>query len=482
VSTTTIASTRSATGVPTGRLAVWWVLVSEIVIFGGVLVSYIMHRLGHPEWATAAAHTNTWAGAFNTLILLSSSLSAVLAHQAAEAGNGRRAAGLLRLTALGGLAFLTVKSFEWAHEIHDKGTGYGHSDELGKFDLGGLPPGEYELVSTRKRDHQDTPKHGVIARAGDRRVSLVVPDAGTIIGRIVLDGAPVDYFGVIISDDPEGVTYGSPNAVRALDGTFAEPDLRPGALALVVVGPSFMKKVIKHVTITEGQTTDLGDIVVDRGRSVTGRVTDGRGHPVASALVAVSRGGSIEEETTLRPLVGDTRTARTDANGAYRLDGLPADGKDLTIAASAEQGIATPRDLPLDATTIDLVIAHTGAIDGVVTELKGRSSVTARSNEGLSVYATVDTSGEFHLDRLPAIASPSQEIKARFCVGAPHHNCVSIFDSSFHRVPDHLPHPPRDIPNINTCAHFQEPDRKPPSESWRHILNHDDQHRRWPPC
>jgi heme/copper-type cytochrome/quinol oxidase subunit 3 len=119
VSTTTIAATRSATGVPTGRLAVWWVLVSEIVIFGGVLVSYIMHRLGHPEWAEEAAHTNTWAGAFNTLVLLSSSLSAVLAHKAAGEGNGRRAAGLLRLTALGGLAFLTVKSFEWAHEIRE---------------------------------------------------------------------------------------------------------------------------------------------------------------------------------------------------------------------------------------------------------------------------------------------------------------------------------------------------------------------------
>ena len=117
MSTKTIATTRSATGIPTGRLAVWWVLVSEIVIFGGVLVSYIMHRLGHPEWADQAAHTNVWAGAFNTLVLLTSSLSAVLAHQAAEQGNGRKAANLLRLTCLGGLIFLIVKSFEWTAEI-----------------------------------------------------------------------------------------------------------------------------------------------------------------------------------------------------------------------------------------------------------------------------------------------------------------------------------------------------------------------------
>ena len=74
-----IATTRSATGIPTGRLAVWWVIASEIVIFGGLLGSYIMHRLGHPEFGTAeyAANTNPWIGGFNTLVLLTSSLSAV---------------------------------------------------------------------------------------------------------------------------------------------------------------------------------------------------------------------------------------------------------------------------------------------------------------------------------------------------------------------------------------------------------------------
>jgi len=119
VSVKTIATTRSAMGIPTGRLAVWWVLVSEIVIFGGVLVSYVMHRLGHPEWADEAAHTNMWAGAFNTLVLLTSSLSAVLGHRAAEQGNGRKAARMLYLTCLGGLIFLTVKSFEWTAEIRE---------------------------------------------------------------------------------------------------------------------------------------------------------------------------------------------------------------------------------------------------------------------------------------------------------------------------------------------------------------------------
>ncbi|NOT33375.1 MAG: cytochrome oxidase subunit III [Candidatus Eisenbacteria bacterium] len=105
--------------IPTGRLAVWWVLVSEIVIFGGLLASYLMNRLTHADWADQAAHTNTWIGAFNTLVLLTSSLSAVLAHQAAEKGDGPKAARLLWLTVLGGATFLVVKSFEWTHEIRE---------------------------------------------------------------------------------------------------------------------------------------------------------------------------------------------------------------------------------------------------------------------------------------------------------------------------------------------------------------------------
>ncbi len=112
-----ISTTRSAAGMPTGRLAVWWVIASEVVIFGGLLASYIMHRLAHDAWTVQAAHTNMWIGAFNTLVLLTSSLSAVLAHKAAEEGDGARAAKLLVATIGGGLLFLCVKAFEWTTEI-----------------------------------------------------------------------------------------------------------------------------------------------------------------------------------------------------------------------------------------------------------------------------------------------------------------------------------------------------------------------------
>jgi heme/copper-type cytochrome/quinol oxidase subunit 3 len=112
-----IATTRSSTGIATAKLAVWWLLASEVVIFGGLLAAYVMHRIGHPEWANYAAHTDVRFGGVNTFILLTSSLSAVLAHRAAELKDGRKAAQLLLVTIGGGFLFLCVKSVEWTREI-----------------------------------------------------------------------------------------------------------------------------------------------------------------------------------------------------------------------------------------------------------------------------------------------------------------------------------------------------------------------------
>ncbi|MBM4345828.1 MAG: cytochrome c oxidase subunit 3 [Deltaproteobacteria bacterium] len=107
----------TSTGLPTGRVAIWWFLASEIAIFGGAVACYLLYRLHHPEWAEQAAHTVNAAGAFNTVVLLTSSLSAVLAHHAAEQGDGKTAARWINWTVLGGLVFLGVKAWEYAHEI-----------------------------------------------------------------------------------------------------------------------------------------------------------------------------------------------------------------------------------------------------------------------------------------------------------------------------------------------------------------------------
>ncbi len=112
-----IATTRCASGVATGKLAVWWVLGSEIVIFGGLLACYILYRLFHDQWSVEAAHTNTLCGAINTFVLLTSSLFIVLAHKAAEEGAHLKAVKFIYLTIAGAGCFLVIKAYEWSGEI-----------------------------------------------------------------------------------------------------------------------------------------------------------------------------------------------------------------------------------------------------------------------------------------------------------------------------------------------------------------------------
>lgn len=113
-----IATDRSATGIPTGRLAMWMLLASEIVIFGGLLACYLMYRFHNPEWGYEAGHTNVYAGATNTFVLLTSSLFIVLAHHAAEKENDTATAFKWMWATVGcGLIFLCVKAYEYTTEI-----------------------------------------------------------------------------------------------------------------------------------------------------------------------------------------------------------------------------------------------------------------------------------------------------------------------------------------------------------------------------
>jgi heme/copper-type cytochrome/quinol oxidase subunit 3 len=112
-----IATRRSATGIPTARLAVWWLIGSEVVLFGGLIASYLLRRLLYEHWSDSAVHTNTLAGATNTFVLLTSSLFVVLAHHAAEHHKTQQAFRYLWLTISGGLTFMVIKGFEWGGEI-----------------------------------------------------------------------------------------------------------------------------------------------------------------------------------------------------------------------------------------------------------------------------------------------------------------------------------------------------------------------------
>ena len=103
--------------VPQGRLGVWILIAGELVIFGGLIACYLLYRFRFPEWGAQAAHTSTFFGALNTLILLFSSYTVVRAHEAANKNDLAKITMWMSTTIVCGLLFLVNKSIEYAKEI-----------------------------------------------------------------------------------------------------------------------------------------------------------------------------------------------------------------------------------------------------------------------------------------------------------------------------------------------------------------------------
>ena len=112
-----VMEARAAPGIPTGKVGMWWFLASEIMVFGGFIGCYILLRLASTGWAETAAHVSLPLASLNTLVLLTSSLTMVLAFAAVEKRERRGVRLFLLLTVLLGLTFLGIKAYEYSTEL-----------------------------------------------------------------------------------------------------------------------------------------------------------------------------------------------------------------------------------------------------------------------------------------------------------------------------------------------------------------------------
>src|SRR6186713_1183911 len=92
-----------------GKLCLWLFLSTEIMFFAGLIGAYIVLRFGAPAWpSTHDVHLVEWMGAVNTAVLIASSITVVLALEAAKQNNASLAKSWIFLTLILGSVFLGV--------------------------------------------------------------------------------------------------------------------------------------------------------------------------------------------------------------------------------------------------------------------------------------------------------------------------------------------------------------------------------------
>src|ERR1019366_1309204 len=105
---------RPDTGVYNAKLGVWLFLASEVMLFGALFSSLILLRTGAPSWPRGAEFHNVPLATLNTLVLILSSVTVVMAWANLRLGNLKKGRIYLLVTLLCGLGFMCIKSIEYA--------------------------------------------------------------------------------------------------------------------------------------------------------------------------------------------------------------------------------------------------------------------------------------------------------------------------------------------------------------------------------
>jgi protocatechuate 3,4-dioxygenase beta subunit len=246
------------------------------------------------------------------------------------------------------------------------------TDGAGAFAIRGLPDGGYRLWAARQSGAMSFGwgEQGVQAKTGDAAVTITLAAPGSVIGKIVIDGATAPPKLATLQLGHQASTP------AARDGTFAIRDVAPGKYDLRVRGPEFAELVVRDVTIAPGKPTDVGTLTVMRGRQLTGRVVDGKGKPVAGAKVRIgdmlfSMDGAEDQLENFEEMAG-MRTGITDQDGTFTLVGI---GKKRTqvMADHPARGRSDASQIPAgtdDPPPVTLTLRGFGSITGRVT-LKG---------------------------------------------------------------------------------------------------------------
>ena len=112
-----VVNERPDTGLNNVKLGIWLFLASEVMLFGGLFSTYILLRINAVEWPFGADILSVPIGAFNTGVLIASSVTMVLCYAALKLDNLADYKKYMGITIGLSLLFLCVKAYEYADKF-----------------------------------------------------------------------------------------------------------------------------------------------------------------------------------------------------------------------------------------------------------------------------------------------------------------------------------------------------------------------------
>lgn len=286
------------------------------------------------------------------------------------------------------------------------------TDAEGAFEIKSIEPGGYDLTASL-RGYADSAAVTVNCAAGETTdgIEILLPAGVDVAGRVIEKATGAGVPGAVVwsvradaglggftaTDFTGGTPQAPASAISATsdaDGRFVLEGLSPGKITLEV-------RVADHAPATApGVTAPSTDVVVSvtGGGFVAGRVTGADGASVGGATVMMMRG-----------MMGQgARQAKTDADGEYRFERLPAGAYQIMLldptSPMMSSGMASVTVRDGETTQHDFAKKSGGRAVGGDVSKDGKplanAPVMLMGGGGGMKMATTDEKGHFSFDGL----------------------------------------------------------------------------------
>jgi protocatechuate 3,4-dioxygenase beta subunit len=274
------------------------------------------------------------------------------------------------------------------------------TDGQGRFVLEGLAAGTYTLVATAPRRAPGVAANVALDRRSEAQVELRLGAGARVTGRLV-DGrerplAGRVAIGMLDGEQAPFVLASQLSAEPGVDGRFSIDMVPAGEHTLSTFAPGQGMKLVELTVRATDRVVDVGDVLLEPGLVIRGRVRNSTGQPIEDASLHAysSRGVGMP--------------ARSEADGSFVLAVLEQAPHRVTVEAPGYARATQPAEPGADP--VEIVLERGAVLSGLVVDDRSRPLDTFRVlarpveergwNRVPRSEEVTSEEGRFRLDRL----------------------------------------------------------------------------------
>jgi protocatechuate 3,4-dioxygenase beta subunit len=244
------------------------------------------------------------------------------------------------------------------------------TDARGRFVVAGAEPGSY-LLLTRHPQWAPGLAEVTVEALAESRVDITLRPGANVHGRLV-DERDRLVAGKVVIQEIAGQTLprhiaDTLKAETGPDGVFILERVPVGASVLGITASGFAARRLDVDVGPGGRAVDLGNVSLERGLTIAGRVTDQTGSPIVYASLYATP----TTTATLASFPSSPDPVRSEADGTFVIGGLETGVHMVTASAPGYVTAGQKADAGSEK-PVRLVLVPAGGIAGTVVDARRR--------------------------------------------------------------------------------------------------------------